>query len=97
MPTYQKAYPLERLRRFGGWQEIAAPASGEIAGDTLVFLQEDLAVRMGCFESDEVLASSDRPDWATFCAEDLGFAVPDWEAESQRVRAKLAAEQLLGS
>ncbi len=97
MPTYQRAYPLERLRRFPGWDERTTTPTDALSGDTIVFVREDRSVSLGCFDGDEILFSSTEPDWEAFCTTELGFEIPDWEAESQRVRAHLAAELAQGT
>ncbi len=92
MPTYQRAYLLERLRRFPRWSDEATASTDALSDDTIVFVREDRSVSLGCLDGDEILFSSEEPDWADFCATALGFEIPDWEAESQRVRAHLAAD-----
>ena len=58
--------------------------------DTVVFLHDDLTVTKSCFNENDVLFNEVSPDWEAFCRNKLKFAVPDWEAESARVREKLA-------
>lgn len=88
MPRFMKAYPLKQLRCFPGWTEPSG--EGERPGDEeVVYLDEDLRVTGGIFEDDVVLFSGAVPEWRRFCEETLGFQVPDWEAESERVREQL--------
>ena len=96
MPVYQKAYPIARLCAFAGWEAAASPAAAGLDADAVVFVREDLSVRNGCFDEDEVLFTPHGEEWRAFCRDELAFAVPDWEAESDQVRAQLAAEALLG-
>ena len=104
MPSYQKVYLLGQVRKFPGWSEDrlrdvfgrmrargdALATEPEPTDDTPVFLHEDLKVTLSCFEDDEGVFESDSASWSTFCREELGFCVPDWEAESKQVREAIA-------
>ncbi len=89
MPRYLKAYPIEQLRAFSAWADHATEAGIE---EGLVFLDESLVVFADCFEDSGRVFDQVTEEWRTFCRETLGFAVPDWEAESARVQAQLAEE-----
>ena len=102
MPTYQRAYRLGEMRRFDGWQEsnptarddaAEDDAPGPLTDDTVVFLHEDLRVTLTCFSDVDVLFQDAGDAWRRFCTDDLGFAVPDWEAESRAVRDALRAAE----
>jgi hypothetical protein len=97
MPTYMKAYRLADLERYARWQlteQARSTAEAEGLGpDSIVYLRGDLAVVSGCFGADPVLFQSNHPEWRRFCRDELDFEVPDWEAESIRIRERLAARK----
>jgi hypothetical protein len=57
----------------------------------LVYLREDLTVCDSPFEDAREVFSSASEEWRAFCREELGFSVPDWEIESERVRSQVLA------
>lgn len=67
---YCRAYPLAELRRFPGWPD------GE-STDGIAFLHDDLTVTSSMWPGDGVLYDGKSAEWARFCAEELGFRVPD--------------------
>jgi hypothetical protein len=86
-----KAFRLADLQRYPKWS-IRASESGApevLDADAIVYLREDRVVVRDCFSADVILFRSDEADWQRFCREDLGFDVPDWEAESVDARARL--------
>jgi hypothetical protein len=85
MPMYMKAYRLGDVQRYRGFSPSSA-ASRSLAADSIVYVREDLAVVTGCFGGDPVLFESAAPEWTRFCRDELDFQVPDWEAESLRLR-----------
>lgn len=78
---YCKAYPVERLRRFEGWDE------GGRAGDDVLFIQEDLTVTEGVYLDEGVVFNRVTPEWEKFCEEQLGFRVPEHVAGGDAARA----------
>ncbi len=104
MPEYYKAYYLRQMRAFPGWSEKAFPSRVKETGeerqgeadphedDSIVFLSEDLVVFRSA-GGEDVVFDSDTPEWETFCRNALEFEVPDWEAESARVREELARKK----
>ena len=108
MPKYMKAYYLKDLRRFPGWTEPARPASSASSGsedaeasaaagseDEIVYLQEDYTVTAEVHG--DLIFDGQADGWPEFCRNDLAFAVPDWEAESQAVRKALTEAGIIGS
>jgi hypothetical protein len=91
MGRYCKAYALADLRRFAQWNEVAANARTEerevdghqvlmprtLTDDAYVFLHETLVVTDGLFLDEHVLFDRRSPEWEAFCAQELGFTVPD--------------------
>jgi hypothetical protein len=86
MGRYCKAYPVDRLREFSGWEpnlentrkENGAPRP--LSDGDFLYLQENLTVTDGIFLDENVIFDSVTPAWATFCKEMLHFELPDYEA-----------------
>jgi ankyrin repeat protein len=81
---YCRAYPLAELRRYPGWPDQARPRPGPGAEDgsagqagEIVFLHDDLTVTASMWPGEDVIFDVVTGEWARFCAEELGFAVPD--------------------
>ena len=92
MPKYCKAYKLEDLRKFSGWAGNAVAAEKEMDDNDLAYVMESLKVTKNCLDldnEDDFLLNEVTPEWETFCKDELKFEVPDWEAESERVRKHL--------
>ena len=70
---YCRAYRLAELRAFSAWPQEAG------ADEALVYLHDDLTVTEDVWPGEGVLFGADlvSPEWERFCAEQLGFAVPD--------------------
>jgi hypothetical protein len=89
LPQYWHAYRLSEIRAYEGWRRAAE--GGEVVrsalqDDTIVYLAEDLIVRLEPFsDASQVFAESSR-QWREFCAEKLGYRVPDWDEEAKEVR-----------
>jgi hypothetical protein len=102
MPKYMKAYLLGELRRFPNWHERRwqdwvkahegdeTPPARELGEDDVVFIQEDGVVTKDVFGDGDVVFDDVTPEWLSFCSDTLAFSVPDWEAESVRVREEIA-------
>ncbi|MFD8992135.1 hypothetical protein ACFVZ4_29335 [Streptomyces goshikiensis] len=66
------------MREFVGWAAGAEPAAASLPPDETVFLWDDLTVvHSPVAARPEVLWVHVTPQWRTFCAETLGFAVPE--------------------
>src|SRR5258706_14550928 len=64
MGRYLKAYPLDRLREYPGWDAAAI-----YAGDRpYLYLQENYTVTQGIFLDEDVVFDRVTPEWTTFCS-----------------------------
>jgi hypothetical protein len=80
MGKFCKAYPVGRLREYGGWPESAGGAGGRpLADDDYLFVQEDLTVTDGIFLGEHEVFGDTSPGWAAFCADVLKFKAPAYE------------------
>ncbi len=93
MGSYCKAYPVGRLREFGGWSEktenlrpAGEPGAGGDAGprslgdEDFLYLQENFTVTDGIFLDEAVVFDQVSPEWVEFCKNTLRFEVPDAES-----------------
>jgi hypothetical protein len=90
MPRYWKACSVQALRTYPQWVE---PSSAIFAGgDTpdILFLDEGRTVRLHPHPDATAVFSDATTAWAVFCADRLGFARPNWDAEATSVTARLA-------
>ncbi|HEU4455651.1 MAG TPA: hypothetical protein VFR81_21480 [Longimicrobium sp.] len=93
MGSYCKAYYVRDLAAFPGWRPDLGSLRPEtreeegrevevqraaLAGDDVLFLQEDFGVTDGIFLDEHVVFADAGPEWRAFCAGELGFAVPDY-------------------
>jgi hypothetical protein len=85
---YCKAYYLKDLRAFSGWNEsrinwneqsIAGDGGvgNDFADDKVVFIHDDLTVTELVWHNESVIFNKVDSDWREFCANSLGFKVPD--------------------
>ncbi len=90
---YCRAYYLRDLRRFSGWSEDVpaaqddpggagtADAAGEedsaLNDSSIVYLHQDFTVTRSMWHDEDVVYQEVTPEWRSFCAKDLGFAIPD--------------------
>lgn len=97
MGNYCKAYYVRDLAAYPGWQPELAQLRPEVREEEggrevevqrdaveeedVLFVQEDFRVTDGIFIDEHVVFTDASPEWRTFCAEVLGFAVPDYAAE----------------
>ncbi|MPQ96892.1 hypothetical protein GB931_02930 [Modestobacter sp. I12A-02628] len=70
---YCRAYPIGRLRAAPGWRDDAA----DLDDAAIVFVHDDLTVTRDMWRDEDVLYADVSAEWTSFCAEQLGFAVPD--------------------
>lgn len=91
MGRYCKAYGVEQLKQFAGWQprlDALAPLENEedgseqprtaLADDDYLFLQENYVVTDGIFLDEFVVFDQVTPEWKAFCTETLAFEIPDY-------------------
>ncbi|MGI5152090.1 hypothetical protein ACQEVC_37950 [Plantactinospora sp. CA-294935] len=67
---YCRAYRRGELAGFPGWPD------GQ-HDDEVVYVHDDLTVTRSGWPGEDVLFASTSPEWAWYCRETLGFAVPD--------------------
>jgi hypothetical protein len=92
MGRYCKAYPIDQLRKFAGWEEKVenlAPLENEedgtqqprtsLADDDYLFLQENYVVTDGIFLDEHVIFDRVTPEWQEFCTKELAFEIPDYK------------------
>jgi hypothetical protein len=91
MGRYCKAYGVEQLKQFAGWQprlDALAPLENEedgseqprttLADDDYLFLQENYVVTDGIFLDEFVVFDQVTPEWKAFCTGTLAFEIPDY-------------------
>jgi hypothetical protein len=85
MKTYCKAYRLQELMQFPGWQEQHKKDGSTLPTDTFVYLWDDLTVVKSPIKArQEILFDKVTPEWSDFCQETLGFASPDdWDIDEE--------------
>ena len=96
MPRYCKAYKLEDLRKYPNWSDVASDAEKELEDDSIVYIKEDFVVTKNCLELDkeeDYILTDGGDGWQSFAKDDLKFQVPDWEAESERVREAIKKQE----
>jgi len=101
MGRYCKAYPIQRLREFSGWNEnvlnarkevrqidgVETEAPRELGDDSFLYLQEDFTVTDGIFLEKNVIFDGVTPEWKEFCLSTLKFEVPAFAAASSEQAA----------
>ena len=83
---YCKAYLIDDLRKFSGWNEAAREEQAQGANGTestdapglgsALFVQEDYTVTGGIFLDEHVVLERPTPEWIEFCRDTLKFAPP---------------------
>jgi len=78
---YCRAYLLEKLRQFSGWQAgvVKEPASAglePLVDDSMLFLHRDLTVTRSVWPGEQVVFSTVSEDWQKFCENVLRFHPP---------------------
>ena len=76
MSQYCKAYPVDRVRAFGGWTEQAWSDKASRQEGAYVFIHEDYAVTSGVFRDRDILLDDPTDEWVQFCRQELAFSVP---------------------
>jgi hypothetical protein len=85
---YCKAYHLADCRKYLGWSESRinwkddkekseSDVEGALADDQVVFIHQDLTVTESMWHNENVIFNAIDPIWEEFCANTLGFKVPD--------------------
>ncbi len=77
---------LRELQKNSENRSESDPATEELTDESIVFLHENLIVSKSCFDDEQVVFEEVTPAWEAFCRDKLGFQVPDWDAESERVQ-----------
>jgi len=86
---YCKAYAIDDLRKFSGWNESAGEeqAQGETDLSNILFVQENYTVTAGIFVDENVILNKPTPEWIEFCRDTLKFdpsaIYPSAESSSQ--------------
>jgi hypothetical protein len=71
---YLKAYPVERLRQFPPWAELAK----EPPDQPYLYVQENYTVTEGIFLDEAIVFDQVTPEWIAFCENNLAFSMPEW-------------------
>jgi len=77
MSDYCKAYPVERLRQYSGWEEAAS--NEPLALEECVFIHDNLVVTRGVFKDEQILFDRVTDEWRAFCENALAFSVPTFD------------------
>jgi hypothetical protein len=97
MGKYCKAYLLEKMRGFSGWDEKAKNARKEtvekdgekvemtrdLVDDSIVYLQENYVVTDGVFKDQNVLFDNVTPEWIEYCQQKLEFEIPEYAQNTE--------------
>jgi hypothetical protein len=103
MPTmgkYCKAYLLEKMRGFSGWDEKAENAREEtierddeevkvtrdLMDDSIVYLQENYVVTDGVFKDENILFDNVVPEWIKYCQQELEFEIPEYARNAETTK-----------
>jgi len=73
--NYCKAYMIDDLRKFSGWNDEASN-EGETDLNNVLFVQEDYTVTAGIFLDEKVVLDKPTPEWIEFCRDALKFDPP---------------------
>ncbi|TVT61152.1 hypothetical protein FNH05_03505 [Amycolatopsis rhizosphaerae] len=73
---YCKAYRLDDLRRFPGWDDGADRAERELDGEQIAYVCDDFTVVTDPIKGEGLLFGAVTPEWREFCAGELEFAIP---------------------
>ena len=89
--AYCKAYYVSKLRSFSGWVEDTASLRKERVEDgevervrtslldtDILYLHASYVVTDGVFEDEHVVFNNVTQAWKAFCADTLGFSIPDY-------------------
>lgn len=91
---YCKAYMIDDLRKFSGWNESAredeaqaltgeARTEGEADLSNVLFVQENYTVTAGIFLAENMVLDKPTPEWIEFCRDTLKFDAPAIEPTAE--------------
>lgn len=97
MGRYCKAYPIARLREFGGWVEngentrkvkreidgVEVEAPRELTEGDHLYLQENYVVTDSIFIDENIVFADVTPEWKEFCKNVLEFEVPSHDTAGE--------------
>ncbi|MEM6454580.1 MAG: hypothetical protein AAF772_05765 [Acidobacteriota bacterium] len=106
MGNYCKAYHVKDLKAFPGWEpnldnlnqetdedSDGAAARTELNDEDILYIQETYIVTDGIFIDEHIVFDQVTDAWKTFCHDELGFEIPDFEAEARAYAEAAAAEE----
>ena len=79
---YCKAYTLDDLRKFSGWNQSAREEQVQVSTDEaksetdfgdILFVQDNYTVTAGIFLDENVVLDTPTPAWIEFCRDTLKF------------------------
>ena len=78
---YCRAYPLQELRQFHGWdggltKEPASAGLEPLTENSMLFLHRDFIVTRSVWAGEQVVFSAVTDEWRTFCGKTLDFHPP---------------------
>lgn len=77
MKYYCKAYQLEDLQQFSGWQAQNEADEPELTSEDVVYLWDDFTVVRSPITPDQgLLFHRVTPEWQSFCQTTLQFEIP---------------------
>lgn len=90
---YCKAYPVQRLREFSGWNEKTenlrkvkkqedgkeVETTRELTDEDYLYLHQNYTVTDGIFSDENVIFDAVTPEWKEFCQSTLNFEIPVYE------------------
>lgn len=105
MGRYCKAYPIARLREFGGWVEkgenarkvkreidgVEVEAPRELTDNNHLYLQENYVVTDGIFIDEHIVFADVTPEWKEFSKNVLEFEVPVYDTAGESEKRPSAA------
>jgi hypothetical protein len=89
--NYCKAYMIDDLRKFSGWNQSAREDQVQAASDetktqgetdlsNVLFVQGNYTVTAGIFLDENVVLDNPTPEWIEFCRDTLKFEAPAIES-----------------
>ena len=90
--NYCKAYMIDDLRKFSGWNDSAREDEAQAVTDeaktdtdlsNVLFVQENYTVTAGIFLDENVVLDKPTPEWIEFCRDALKFDPPAIEPTAE--------------
>jgi hypothetical protein len=75
MGAYCKAYPVQKLRAFRGWDENVGDGKG-LGDDDFLYLQENFVVTDGIYLDENIVYDNVTAEWVDYCKNTLKFSAP---------------------